>query len=154
MYSTIAVIHNSIVVQHLRSSEALRASAWTVEAAVRIWLRSSFSASSYRCPCWRIEECSASALRPVAVPAPALRVASCDAPPASEEEGLRLDSSTVPQSSKKAKIQFVSQNGDFTPTERKRVHNSIWWAPLLFVNSNLSIWRCDSPQIWNKLNIL
>ena len=93
MYSTIAVIHNSIVVQHLRSSEALRASAWTVEAAVRIWLRSNFSASSYRCPCWRIEECSASAPRPVAVPAPALRVASCDAPPASEEEGLRLDSS-------------------------------------------------------------
>ena len=40
-----------------------------------------------------MEECAASACWPVAVPAPALRIASYDAPPASEEEELRLDSS-------------------------------------------------------------
>ena len=41
-----------------------------------------------------MEECAASACWPVAVPAPALRIASYDAPPASEEEELRLDSSS------------------------------------------------------------
>ena len=43
-----------------------------------------------------MEECAASARWPVTVPAPALRIASCDAPPASEEEELRLDSSNAP----------------------------------------------------------
>ena len=43
-----------------------------------------------------MEECAASARWPVTVPAPALRIASCDAPPASEEEELRLDSSKPP----------------------------------------------------------